>query len=87
MINNGQYDEKLRFPFENPSTLTDQMKEIWEQTQKSLENINDKQWEEEPVELLINGASFITLPRIHIMWFFLNEIIHHRSIHQFLIIQ
>ena len=87
MINNGQCDEKLRFPFENPSTLTDQMKEIWEQTQKSLENINDKQWEEEPVELLINGASFITLPRIHIMWFFLNEIIHHRSIHQFLIIQ
>ena len=53
MINNGQFDEKLEFPFENPSELALKMKGLWEQAQKSLESLDDKQWEEETVELLI----------------------------------
>ena len=79
MINNGQLDEKLEFPFENPSDLALKMKDMWEQAQKSLESLDDKQWEEELVELLIKGESFVTLPRMHMVWFFHNDIIHHRG--------
>ena len=31
------------------------------------------------VELLIEGKSFVSLPRMHMMWFFHNDIIHHRG--------
>ena len=72
-------DEKLEFPFENPSELALKMKGLWEQAQKSLESLDDKQWEEETVELLIKGKSFVTLPRMHMVWFFHNDIIHHRG--------
>ncbi|MGB1507734.1 MAG: DinB family protein, partial [Crocinitomicaceae bacterium] len=51
----------------------------WEKALNSLEEMSNEQWENEPVELLIEGKSFITLPRMHMMWFFHNDIIHHRG--------
>ena len=45
----------------------------------SLNEMSNEQWENEPIELLIEGKSFITLPRMHMMWFFHNDIIHHRG--------
>jgi len=79
IINNKQCDEKLTHPFKTPSELAEEMKSLWEKAQESLEKLSSDQWENEPVELLINGKSFITLPRMHMMWFFHNDIIHHRG--------
>ena len=36
-------------------------------------------WEKEQVELFIHGKSFITIPRMNMMWFFFFDIIHHRG--------
>ena len=79
VINNNQVDEKLEYPFDSPLSLADEMKIHWEKAQKSLENLTDQQWEEDLVELLVHGKSFITLPRMHMMWFYHNDIIHHRG--------
>ena len=79
IINNKQCDERLVYTFNSPTELADNIKEMWEQAEASLETLDAKQWEEEPVELLINGKSFVTLPRMHMMWFFYNDIIHHRG--------
>ena len=79
IINNKQCDERLVHSFNSPTELADNIKEMWEQAEASLETLDAKQWEEEPVELLINGKSFVTLPRMHMMWFFYNDIIHHRG--------
>ena len=79
IINNAQCDEKLSHPFGSPQELADEMKSHWEKAQSSLQGLNDDQWENEAVELLIHGKSFITRPRMHMMWFFHNDIIHHRG--------
>lgn len=79
IINNRQCDECLSFPFKSPTELADKMKEMWEKAEESLENLDSEQWEQETVELLIHGKSFVTLPRMHMMWFFYNDIIHHRG--------
>jgi uncharacterized damage-inducible protein DinB len=79
LINNNQVDEKLEYPFDSPLSLADEMKIHWEKAQKSLANLTDQQWEEDLVELLVHGKSFITLPRMHMMWFYHNDIIHHRG--------
>ena len=55
------------------------MKRLWEKALDSLNEMSNEQWENEPIELLIEGKSFITLPRMHMMWFFHNDIIHHRG--------
>jgi uncharacterized damage-inducible protein DinB len=55
------------------------MKGLWEKALDSLNEMSNEQWENEPIELLIEGKSFITLPRMHMMWFFHNDIIHHRG--------
>ena len=55
------------------------MKGVWEKALDSLNEMSNEQWENEPIELLIEGKSFITLPRMHMMWFFHNDIIHHRG--------
>ena len=52
------------------------MKGLWEKALDSLNEMSNEQWENEPIELLIEGKSFITLPRMHMMWFFHNDIIH-----------
>lgn len=79
IINNNQCDEKLTHSFTTPSELAEEMRSHWERAQQSLEKLSADQWENEPVELLINSKSFITLPRMHMMWFFHNDIIHHRG--------
>ena len=79
IVNNAQCDERLKHGFENPKQLADEMKGLWEKALNSLEEMSNEQWENEPVELLIEGKSFITLPRMHMMWFFHNDIIHHRG--------
>ena len=55
------------------------MKGLWEKALNSLNEMSNEQQENEPIELLIEGKSFITLPRMHMMWFFHNDIIHHRG--------
>ena len=79
ILNNGQCDEKLTYNFENPQQLAEELKALHEKATQSLETMTDEKWESEMVELLIEGQSFITLPRMHMMWFFHNDIIHHRG--------
>lgn len=79
IINNNQCDEKLTYDFKNPQQLVEEMKVLWEKALNSLENMTNEKWENELVELLIKGESFITLPRMHMIWFFHNDIIHHRG--------
>lgn len=79
IINNKQCDEKLTYDFKNPQQLVEEMKVLWEKALNSLENMTNEKWENELVELLIKGESFITLPRMHMIWFFHNDIIHHRG--------
>ena len=79
ILNNGQCDEKLTYSFENPQQLAEELKALYGKATQSLETMTDEKWESEMVELLIEGQSFITLPRMHMMWFFHNDIIHHRG--------
>ena len=79
IANNAQCDERLKHDFEKPQQLADEMKGLWEKALDSLNEMSNEQWENEPIELLIEGKSFITLPRMHMMWFFHNDIIHHRG--------
>ena len=79
IANNAQCDERLKHDFDNPKQLADEMKRLWEKALDSLNEMSNEQWENEPIELLIEGKSFITLPRMHMMWFFHNDIIHHRG--------
>ena len=44
-----------------------------------LSKSDDEKWEKEQVELFIHGKSFITIPRMNMMWFFFFDIIHHRG--------
>ena len=76
IANNAQCDERLKHDFDNPKQLSDEMKRLWEKALDSLNEMSNEQWENEPIELLIEGKSFITLPRMHMMWFFHNDIIH-----------
>ncbi len=79
IIKNSECDELHTFPFNSPTELADKMKEMWEKAQESLEKLDTKQWEEDLVQLLISGKPYVTLPRMHMMWFFHNDIIHHRG--------
>ena len=79
IANNTQCDERLKYDFQNPQRLADEMKGLWEKALNSLESMTNEKWENELVELLIEGKSFVTLHRMHMMWFFHNDIIHHRG--------
>ena len=79
IANNTQCDERLKYDFQNPKQLADDMKGLWEKALSSLEGMTNEKWENELVELLIEGKSFVSLPRMHMMWFFHNDIIHHRG--------
>ena len=46
---------------------------------ETLESYTEQKWHEENVELLVGGEPFATMPRFQMMWFFLNDIIHHRG--------
>ena len=55
------------------------MKVLWTEAMDILDTYDDDKWEKEMVTLLIGGKLFGEMPRFRMMWFFLNDIIHHRG--------
>ena len=79
ILQNDTCDERLAFPFSSPKELADKMQTLWEEATDILDNYEDNKWEKETVTLLIGGKLFGEMPRFQMMWFFLNDIIHHRG--------
>ena len=76
---NSQCDELLNFDFTDSDSASEKFIELSAALSATLKNLTIEQWENENVELLINGKSFVTLPRAQMMWFFFFDIIHHRG--------
>jgi len=79
ILQNDTCDERLAFPFSSPSDLAQKMKILWSEAMDILDTYDDDKWEKEMVTLLIGGKLFGEMPRFQMMWFFLNDIIHHRG--------
>jgi uncharacterized damage-inducible protein DinB len=72
-------DEALVFDVVGPQVAAANLTKLWQAVEKTLEATTPEQWESESVALLLNGAPFVTLPRMQMMWFFFFDIIHHRG--------
>ena len=79
ILQNDSCDERLAFPFSSPSELAHKMKILWNEAADILETYDDEKWEKETVSLLVAGKPFGEMPRFQMMWFFLNDLIHHRG--------
>ena len=77
--NQARSGKLAAFPFSSPSDLADKLKTLWSEATDILESYDDQKWEEETVSLLVGGKPFAVMPRFQMMWFFLNDIIHHRG--------
>jgi uncharacterized damage-inducible protein DinB len=76
---NAHCDETMTFNFTDTEDAAGKLEELWNSLIHSLNTATDEQWENELVELTIEGKPFVTLPRFQMMWFFFNDIIHHRG--------
>jgi uncharacterized damage-inducible protein DinB len=72
-------EETMHYSFVNPADASIKYGEHASEVKIALESLSDTAWEQEPVELFIHGKSFVTLPRMSMMWFFFFDIIHHRG--------
>lgn len=79
IIESNSFDETLVFAFDSPSAAAQKFDQLAEAINKVLETVTDASWENEPVELKINGNSILTIPRMQMMWFFFFDVIHHRG--------
>jgi uncharacterized damage-inducible protein DinB len=79
MLENNVFDETLVYSFNSPAEAGARFSELAELVNKSLDSATDASWENEPVELKINGNSILTIPRMQMMWFFFFDVIHHRG--------
>ena len=77
ILQNDTCDERLAFPFASPTELADKMQTLWSEATDILDTYDDDKWEKETVHLLVGGKPFGEMPRFQMMWFFLNDIIHH----------
>ena len=76
---NASCEETLVYHFESPADAVAKYRTHAEELIELLSNSDDERWEKELVELFIHGKSFITIPRMNMMWFFFFDIIHHRG--------
>ena len=79
ILQNDTCDERLAFPFASPKELADKMQTLWSEATDILDTYDDDKWEKETVHLLVGGKPFGEMPRFQMMWFFLNDLIHHRG--------
>lgn len=79
IMESNSFDETLVFAFDSPSSAGQKFNELADAVNKVLESATDASWENEPVELKINGNSILTIPRMQMMWFFFFDVIHHRG--------
>ena len=76
---NGNCDETMTFDFLGTADASEKLTQLWKTFATSLDSVTDEAWDNEPVELTIEGKPFATMPRINMMWFFFFDIIHHRG--------
>jgi uncharacterized damage-inducible protein DinB len=69
----------LKYDVGSPAAAAARYGELAALVTEALNGLTDQQWEQEPVELLIEGKSFLTIPRVNMMWFFFFDVIHHRG--------
>ena len=79
ILENGQCDEILTYPFSGVQDGVQKLQVLADQVTALLENYPEERWTSEPVELLVGGKPFVTLPRMNMIWFFFFDIIHHRG--------
>lgn len=79
ILQKGQCDEILTYPFSGSNDGAQKLQSLWEQVTAILENFSEEDWTSEPVELLVGGKPLLTLPRMQLIWFFFFDIIHHRG--------
>ncbi|MFN9595276.1 MAG: DinB family protein [Bacteroidota bacterium] len=79
ILENSQIDETLTFKFENPEDAARQFGDLADAANKALDVASESEWDSQPVELLINGNSILTIPRSQMMWFFFFDVINHRG--------
>jgi len=72
-------DESLTFDVASPTVAANNLERLWLAVNLTLEQISPEKWENESVELLLNGKHFAAMPRMNMMWFFFFDIIHHRG--------
>ena len=72
-------DETLTFNFANVEEAANAYDQYSAQLLNILNDLTLDSWDNEYVELTINGNPFITLKRCQMMWFFFFDIIHHRG--------
>lgn len=76
---NSNCDETLTYDFLGTADASEKLAQLWKAFATSLDSLTDEAWDNEPVELTIEGKPFATMPRINMMWFFFFDIIHHRG--------
>jgi uncharacterized damage-inducible protein DinB len=79
ILNNSVCDECLVMPFSSSLEGSVKLEQYWNETVSILNDYDEDRWNNEMVELQINGNTLLSLPRANMMWFFLFDIIHHRG--------
>jgi uncharacterized damage-inducible protein DinB len=76
---NSICDETMTFDFLGTADAGEKLVQLWRDLSASVDKLTDQAWDEEPVDLTIEGKPFVTLTRSQMMWFFFFDVIHHRG--------
>jgi uncharacterized damage-inducible protein DinB len=79
IIRENACDERMAYPFISASAAASELEVLWKKLQENTDACTEEHFEKTPVELLVNGKSFVTLPCNQMSWFFFFDIIHHRG--------
>jgi len=72
-------DECLVMPFKDSQEGSKLLRQYWEKAIALVDAMDEDSFNTVNVELQVSGKSFVTIPRGSMMWFFLNDVIHHRG--------
>jgi len=79
ILTQSKCDELLTLPFDNPAEASEKLEQYWNKAITILNGLSEDDWNNEMVELLIEGKSFASMTRSSLMWFYFFDIIHHRG--------
>ena len=79
ILNSSVCDETLDFSFDDSLDAGNKMEILWIELTQLVNQIDQSNWEDEKVSLLIASKPYLTLPRNSMMWFFFFDMIHHRG--------
>ena len=79
ILTESKCDECLELPFDGVEDGKAKLKTYWDKALSILDSMDENTFNTTPVDLLVSGKMFATIPRGGMMWFFLNDIIHHRG--------